>query len=105
MRQIAVLALKSLDLFLFLVKGPNDPGAVRFSLVAPSTLSSPACTFLNRGIVHIIMPNTTTESAGIVTTKINAAFTSMVKAITMAPNTIKGERRNRRSTIFTPLCT
>ena len=40
-----------------------------------------------------------------VTTKMKAAFTSMVKAMIMAPNTIKGERRNSRSTILTPFCT
>ena len=30
---------------------------------------------------------------------------SIVKAMTMAPNTIKGERKNRRSTMLTPACT
>ena len=39
------------------------------------------------------------------TTKIKALFTSMVNAMIMAPNTMIGERRNRRSTIFTPDCT
>ena len=73
--------------------------------MTPSTESSPACTFLYIGMVIIIIPNTTTDSRGMVTTKINAAFTSMVKAMTMAPNTINGERRKSRSTILTPFCT
>ena len=45
------------------------------------------------------------ESSGIVTTKISAAFASTVNAIIIAPNTIKGERKNRRSTRLTPDCT
>ena len=51
-----------------------------------------------------IMPNTTAESSGIAATKIIAAFQSMKKAMTIAPNTIKGERRNSRSTRLTPDC-
>ena len=42
---------------------------------------------------------------GITAAKIVAHLTSMVKAMIMAPNTIKGERRNKRSTRFTPVCT
>ena len=41
----------------------------------------------------------------IVTTKTRAAFPSTVNAIIIAPNTINGERRNRRRTRFTPACT
>ena len=52
-----------------------------------------------------MIPKTTTESRGMVTTKIRAAFTSMVNAMIIAPNTIQGERRNRRSTILAPFCT
>ena len=52
-----------------------------------------------------IMPNTTKESRGIAAAKISADFTSMVKAMIMAPNTINGERRNRRSVRLTPDCT
>ena len=40
-----------------------------------------------------------------VTTKISAAFTSMVNAIIIAPNTMNGERINRRRTMLTPDCT
>ena len=50
------------------------------------------------------MPNTTTASTGIVTTKIIAAFQSIVNAMTIAPKTINGERRNRRKNILTPFC-
>ena len=52
-----------------------------------------------------MIPNTTANSTGITPAKMSAAFTSMVKAMIMAPNTIKGERRKRRSTRFTPVCT
>ena len=49
-------------------------------------------------------PNTTRLSAAITATKISAARTSIVNAINIAPNTTNGERRNRRSVIFTPVC-
>ena len=52
-----------------------------------------------------ISPNTTTDSSGMVTTNTSAALTSMVKAITIAPNTTNGERSSRRSARFTPDCT
>ena len=71
----------------------------------PSTLSSPACTFLYRGMVHSIIPNTTAASSGITAANTSAAFQSTVKAITMAPNTTKGDRSSRRSVRFTPFCT
>ena len=71
----------------------------------PITLSRPPCTFRYMGVVMIMMPNTTRESSGMAATNTRADFTSMVKAMIMAPNTINGERRNRRSTMFTPFCT
>ena len=71
----------------------------------PSTASRPPCTFRYMGVVIIMMPNTTRDSSGIAATNTRAAFTSTVKAMIMAPNTIKGERKNRRSTMFTPFCT
>ncbi len=74
----------------------------RFSLVMPSTLSRRSCTLRYIGMLTAITPNTTRDSNGIVTTKIIADLKSMVNAITIAPNTIKGERRNRRSTMLTP---
>ena len=49
--------------------------------------------------------NTTTDSAGMVTTKISAARTLTVKAQTIAPTTTKGLRRNSRRNIFSPPCT
>ena len=36
--------------------------------------------------------------------KIIAAFQSIVNAMTIAPKTINGERRNRRKNILTPFC-
>ena len=57
------------------------------------------------GVVTTMMPNTTMDNNGIAATNTSAAFTSMVNAMIMAPNTMKGERRNRRSTMFTPFCT
>ena len=42
---------------------------------------------------------------GIATAKISADGTSIVNAIIMAPKTMKGERRNSRSTMLTPDCT
>ena len=78
---------------------------VRFSRVAPRTLSNPDWTALYRGMVHSITPNTTAASRGMVTTNTKAAGTSMVKAITMAPNTTKGDRSSRRKARFRPFCT
>ena len=51
-----------------------------------------------------MIPNTTIERRGIVTTNIRAALTFIVNAITIAPNTIKGERRNSLRTMLTPDC-
>ena len=50
-------------------------------------------------------PKTTTLSSGIATTKMRAARKLTVKAMTMAPITTKGLRRNRRRKRFNPLCT
>ena len=52
-----------------------------------------------------MIPKITTESAGIVTTKVSAAEGDTVNAMIIAPNTIKGERKNRRSTMFVAVCT
>ena len=50
-------------------------------------------------------PNTTTDSSGMAATNTRAAFASTVNAMIMAPNTINGDRRKRRSTRLTPDCT
>ena len=73
--------------------------------MAESTRSSPAWTCLYRGMVHSITPKTTAASRGMATTNTNAAFQSMVKAMTMAPNTTKGERSSSRRARFMPFCT
>ena len=78
---------------------------VRFSLVADRTLSSFPWTCWYRGMVHSITPKTTAASRGMATTNTRAAFQSMVKAMTMAPNTTKGERSSRRRARFMPFCT
>ena len=52
-----------------------------------------------------MIANTTTDSTGMVTTKTSAACQSTVKAMTIAPSTIKGERKKRRSTMLSPFCT
>ena len=75
---------------------------VRFSLVIPRIVSRPACTFLYKGLVPIIMPNTITARTGIAATNISAALTSIVNAIIIAPNTINGERKNNLNTRLTP---
>ena len=51
------------------------------------------------------MPNTTTDSAGMATTNVIASRVSIVNAMTAAPSTMNGERKNRRSVRFTPDCT
>ena len=70
-----------------------------------STLSSCFCTFLYNGMLASRMAKTTIRSAGMVTAKGRAARKSTVKAMTMAPITTKGERRNRRRNILIPFCT
>ena len=77
----------------------------RFSLAFPVITSSFPWTFLYRGEVIAISPKMITESTGIVTTKIRAIFTLMVKAMTMAPKTIKGLLRKSRRNRFRPFCT
>ena len=57
------------------------------------------------GMVHSIMPNTATASAGIATTNISAARASTTNAIIMPPMTTNGLRMNRRRNRFSPLCT
>ena len=52
-----------------------------------------------------MMPKTITASTGIATTKMSAAFTLIVKAMIIAPKTMKGERRKRRRKRLTPFCT
>ncbi len=75
---------------------------VKFSRVRSVTASSLPCTFLYSGIVARITPNTTSDSAGIAAAKIRAEDTSIVNAITIAPNTINGDRRNKRRAMLTP---
>ena len=53
-------------------------------------------------MVMSMIPNTITDKSGITITKMTADFTSTVNAMIMAPNTMNGERKNRRSTRFTP---
>ena len=47
----------------------------------------------------------TLGTSTLVTRMTSAAFTSIVNAIIIAPNTINGERRNSRSTMLIPFCT
>ena len=56
-------------------------------------------------MVSAIIPNTTRHRSGMAAAKISAAFQSMVKAITMAPNTTKGLRSSRRRVMLMPFCT
>ncbi len=74
----------------------------KFSPVLVRMVSRADWTFLYMGMVMTMMPKTTIESTGIVTTKIRAAFTFTVKAMIMAPKTMKGERRKRRRVMLTP---
>ena len=59
---------------------------------------------LNSGTVRFITKNITAASRGEAIRNISVSFTDTVKAIITAPITIKGERRNRRSSIFMPVC-
>ena len=88
-----------------LPKARSTRTPVRFSLVVPSTLSSRPCTFLYRGMLRSMMPNTTTDSTGMANANHSAACASMVKAMIMAPNTTKGERKSSRKARFSPVCT
>ena len=56
-------------------------------------------------MVISMMPNTITASTGMATANTSAQRTSMMKAMIIAPNTMKGERRNKRSARLTPDCT
>ena len=55
-------------------------------------------------MVISMIPNTIKLSTRISPRKIKAAWASMVKAITMAPSTTKGDRSSSRSPKFTPFC-
>ena len=50
-----------------------------------------------------MMPHTTANSAAITAANTSAMRESMVKAITMAPSTTKGERSSSRRAMFTPV--
>ena len=52
-----------------------------------------------------IMPNTTANRSGMMTAKTHALFTSIVKAMIIAPNTTNGDRSSSRSARFSPVCT
>ena len=51
-----------------------------------------------------ITPKITIDNNGMTTTKTSAALTSIVNAITIAPSTTNGERKNKRSAILTAAC-
>ena len=70
-----------------------------------STSPSLLCTRRNIGMVTSVMANTTASSSGIATTKMSAQRTSIVNARIIAPKTINGERRSRRSVMLMPVCT
>ena len=75
---------------------------VRFWRTLPNTWSSFSWTLRYNGIVINMIPKTTIASNGMTIANTTAAFTSTVNDITIAPNTINGERKSRRSTIFVP---
>ena len=77
----------------------------RFSRVCSVSLSSTACMRLYMGEVRFISVNTMTDSRSIVNTNITDTRAFTAKAIIIAPNTIKGERRNRRRNRLSPFCT
>ena len=78
---------------------------VRFSRVSAVTRSSPAWTLPKSGMLMSMMPKTTAKRTGMVTAKTRALRKSMVKAITMAPRTMKGLRSRSRRPRFRPFCT
>ena len=78
---------------------------VRFSRVSAVTRSSPAWTLPKSGMLMSMMPKTTAKRTGMVTAKTRALRKSMVKAITMAPRTMKGLRSRRRRPRLRPFCT
>ena len=57
------------------------------------------------GAVVRMIPNTTMKRITMVTAKMRPARALIVKAMTMAPNTMNGERMKRRSAMLTPLST
>ena len=52
-----------------------------------------------------MMANTTPNSTGTATAKMSAARTSIVNAMSIAPNTTIGERSSSRSVRLSPVCT
>ena len=76
---------------------------VKFSRAASTTLSDFSCAFLYSGVVMPMMSATATNSAGITAANTHADGGSIKNAAIIAPNTIKGERRNRRRNMFTPV--
>ena len=55
--------------------------------------------------MHFAMTNQMTAPiSGVATRKITASFTSTKNAMTIAPTTMNGERKNRRKPKFTPDC-
>ena len=78
---------------------------LRFSRVLPSSLSSAACALVNSGMDLVMMPKTMRLNTGSVAAKMSALFTSMVKAMSMAPSTMKGLLKSRRRARFNPFCT
>ena len=57
------------------------------------------------GMVMSMMPNTTMHRMGMTPANTIAAWVSMVKAMTIAPNTTKGDRSSSRRVRFTPFWT
>ena len=77
---------------------------VRFSLAVNATSSSIPCAFTYFGIVIRIIIATTIPNITIVARKTSEILRSIIAAQTNAPKTTNGERKSRRSTIFTPFC-
>ena len=77
----------------------------RFSRVAAVTLSKFFWVCLYLGFVIFMIPKTITNSTLIAATKISAKWAFRANTITIAPNTMKGDRRNRRRNILMPFCT
>ena len=75
---------------------------VRFSRVESKTLSSFSCVFLYKGIHANITAYTTIASATIAIANTPIEAGSIKYAVSIAPNTINGERKNKRKARFTP---
>ena len=76
----------------------------KFSLVDSSTSSSFACVFLYKGIQIHITAYTTIAKTSMDKANTPAASPSIINAQTSAPNTIKGERKNKRRNKLMPVC-